>query len=323
MDTARRHGGSGVVRFSGLNMTHGESPPRPWPTYPNVDQPLVTMASVMLSRYISAIAFMSCVVLPDSWCSSWLGWCTRTTTPVAVGDCQYLDRMFSYASCSRSRLTRCPHGDRAVFLRYIAELYRLAHVRSSNPGTSRPPMSASLLDPAMAEGTKCHGLAGVSSGGGSGGYGLLPTRSPHLTLHPTTDHIERTSMGCLFGLNPIAGRDEDDDHIHHQATVILIPFAFHTQFILPNKLSFDAIANGNTVVPSSSWSALWSAAASASSTSGYPRPSRSKPPHHQLLLEVLFKTPQELRRMEHRGERSTSSSPTSAAGVNLRFPPLR
>uniref|UniRef100_A0A0D9ZIN3 Uncharacterized protein n=1 Tax=Oryza glumipatula TaxID=40148 RepID=A0A0D9ZIN3_9ORYZ len=76
-------------------------------------------------------------------------------------------------------------------------------------------------------------------------------------------------------------------------------------------------SNGNTAAPSSSWSALWSAAASASSTSGHPRPSRSKPPRHQLLLAVLFKTPQEPRRMEHRGGRSTSSSPTSAAGVNL------
>uniref|UniRef100_A0A0D9ZB08 Uncharacterized protein n=1 Tax=Oryza glumipatula TaxID=40148 RepID=A0A0D9ZB08_9ORYZ len=88
-----------------------------------------------------------------------------------------------------------------------------------SPGPSHPFDHEIALPRERGEqGTKYHGLAGALSGGGGGSYGLLPTRSPHLTLHPTADHIERTSMGCLFGLNPIASRDEDDDHIHHQAT---------------------------------------------------------------------------------------------------------
>uniref|UniRef100_J3MCB1 Uncharacterized protein n=1 Tax=Oryza brachyantha TaxID=4533 RepID=J3MCB1_ORYBR len=94
MDMSRRHGGA--VPFTSLRgSTHGVSPPSPCATYPNVDVPVVTSMSVRLSRYTSAHAFRPCAFTPYIWCSSWLGWSTTTTSPVAVACSQYMPFIFS------------------------------------------------------------------------------------------------------------------------------------------------------------------------------------------------------------------------------------
>ncbi|CAA7388327.1 unnamed protein product [Spirodela intermedia] len=61
---SRTQAGSGTAPFSGLRRIQGFTPPRAWPTYPKVDWALVTSTSANPSRFISAHAFMSWVLLP-------------------------------------------------------------------------------------------------------------------------------------------------------------------------------------------------------------------------------------------------------------------
>ncbi|CAA7405862.1 unnamed protein product [Spirodela intermedia] len=78
MDAPRVQAG----RRLGLINIHGVFPARLLATYPKVDHALVTRASAVLRRYISANAFTSCASLPVCCCSSWLGWWKLTFTPV-------------------------------------------------------------------------------------------------------------------------------------------------------------------------------------------------------------------------------------------------
>nr|XP_025880527.1 uncharacterized protein LOC107280714 [Oryza sativa Japonica Group] len=123
-----------------------------------------------------------------------------------------------------------------------------------------------------------------------------------------------------FFLISIVGHQEDEGRQRNRAAAVSSSFAFLNLVSMP-------VPSPLISAPIMQWfygnADLAIVAPGSRRRSNRTEPPQAEPLRHQGRLDVPFKIPQEPHGSVNRGGRSASSSPTPAAGIDLRFLPLR